>query len=126
MSAWGDLMLGEQLGASLQRMDDDLGSKGVFRYTPSSRVEGTIAVAVAPRLSSVATLGAASTDQVVNIGFHEQLQHAFGNRPQKIAVAALRGKLGARNLSSVIGASFRLHSLQISRIWWHPYVRSLV
>ena len=51
-------------------------------------------VAVAPSLAAVATLLAASADQAVNVGLHNRLQHAFGNRSQEIAVAALRGKLG--------------------------------
>jgi hypothetical protein len=36
----------------------------------------------------------ASTDQIVNVGLHFQLQHAFGNGVLKIRIAALCGKLG--------------------------------
>ena len=75
-----------------------VGSLPHLRYLQVQRaepgVERAVAVAVAPCLAAVTTFIAASADQTVNVGFHDQLQHAFGNRSQKITVAALRGKLG--------------------------------
>jgi hypothetical protein len=44
---------------------------------------------------------ASRVDQALNIGLHDDLQCAFGNRAQKISVSALPQKLGKR--SSVLG-----------------------
>ena len=60
------------------------------------RVEGALALAVAPGLAGLTPFIAASADQAVDIGLHDQLQDALGNGAQKIGIAALRGKLGER------------------------------
>lgn len=72
-------------------------------------VERPVSVAIAPGLPGLAALVAPGPDQAIDIGLHDQLQHALGNRPQKIRSAALRGKLCA-NLSSVIGFSVSVRS----------------
>ena len=57
-------------------------------------IERAIAIAVAPGAALAGALVAASADQAVDIGLHDDLQHALGHRAQEVAVAGLRHQLG--------------------------------
>ena len=57
-------------------------------------IERPIAVAVAVGGPLAAALVAGGSDQALDIGFHQDLEHAFGDTAQKVAVIGLRHQLG--------------------------------
>ena len=59
-----------------------------------ARVEGAVAVAVAPRRTLAAALVAPGSDQPLDVVLHQQLQHRFCHSSQKITLAGLLQKLG--------------------------------
>ena len=59
-------------------------------------VEAALSVAVTPGRAVAGSLVSAGADHAVDIGLHDQLQHALGNAAQEIAVSGLRHQLGKR------------------------------
>nr|GFD60913.1 hypothetical protein [Tanacetum cinerariifolium] len=60
------------------------------------RIQAPVAVAVAPRAALAGPLVAAGADEAVDVGLHDDLQHALGNAAQEITVSGLRHQLGKR------------------------------
>src|SRR5215472_10650085 len=56
--------------------------------------ERAVAIAVAPGGALAAALVATGSDQPLDIGFHQQLQHCLGHGSQKISLASLLQQLG--------------------------------
>ena len=72
-----------------------LGNAQLERTQP--RVEATIAIAVTVIEPIAGALVPAGTDQPLDIGFHQDLQHRLRYGSQKIAIAALLQQLGQRH-----------------------------
>jgi hypothetical protein len=69
-----------------------LGDLQVERAEP--RIERPVAIAVAPCAALAGSLVPASADQAVNVGLHDDLQHALGHGAKEVAVSGLRHQLG--------------------------------
>jgi hypothetical protein len=78
-----------EVGAGAQLRDLE-----VERAQPG--IQAAVAVAVAPGTALAGSLVAAGADEAVDIGLHEDLQHAFSDAAQEIAVSGLRHQLGKR------------------------------
>ena len=78
-----------EVGAGAQLRDLE-----VERAQPG--IQAAVAVAVAPGAALAGSLVAAGADEAVDIGLHEDLQHAFSDAAQEIAVSGLRHQLGKR------------------------------
>lgn len=72
----------------------ELGDLQVERAEPG--VQRTVTVAVAPGRALAGSLVPAGADNAVDIGLHDQLQHALSDAAQEIAVSGLRHQLGKR------------------------------
>ena len=57
-------------------------------------IERALTIPVPPCRSFAAALVAPSTDQAVDIGLHDQLQHRLGDSAKEIALVMLGHKLG--------------------------------
>ena len=61
-----------------------------------ARIEAAVAVAIAPGRAVTGALVPPRADHAVDIGFHDQLQHALGDAAQENAISGLRHQLGKR------------------------------
>jgi hypothetical protein len=71
-----------------------LGDLEVERAEPG--IEAAVAVAIAPGRPVAGSFMAASTDQAVNVGFHDDLQNTLCDCAQKISIPGLRHQFGKR------------------------------